>query len=227
MGPGDRTVAGEDPAFAGQAIYSRRFLALYDALVYGFNSPVLWRCSKARMVELYDEHVSARHLDVGVGSGGLLDACRFPAAAPEVTLMDMNPNSLAVTAARLARHRPRTVTANALAPWPVEAASFDSVALSHLVHCLPGAIPEKAAVFEHARTALAPGGTLFGATILGRGVDLSRPARLMTAVCNRRGVLSNRDDDPADLDAVLARVFDAHELRIRGAVGLFSARAAA
>lgn len=108
------------------------------------------------MVELYDENVSRRHLDVGVGSGGLLDACRFPVAAPEVTLMDMNPDSLAVTAARLSRYRPRTVQGNAMEPWPVAPASFDSVALSHLVHCLPGAIPDKAAAFEHARLARAP-----------------------------------------------------------------------
>jgi hypothetical protein len=148
-------------------------------------------------------------------------------AAPEITLMDMNPNSLAVTAARLDRYRPRAVQGNALEPWPVASASFESVALSHLVHCLPGSIPEKAAVFEHARAVRAPGGTLFGATILGRGVELTGPARLMLAASNRRGVLSNRDDDPADLDAVRGHVSDAHELRIRGAVALFAARAAA
>jgi len=141
--------------------------------------------------------------------------------------MDMNPNSLAVTAARLDRYRPRAVQGNALEPWPVASASFESVALSHLVHCLPGSIPEKAAVFEQARAVRAPGGTLFGATILGRGVELSGPARLMLAASNRRGVLSNRDDDPADLDAVRGHVSDAHELRIRGAVALFAARAAA
>lgn len=212
--------------FPGQAIYSRPFLAVYDALVYGFNSPVLWRCRKERMVALYDEHVSGRHLDVGVGSGALLDACRFPVAAPRITLMDMNPNSLAVTAARVARYAPQTVRANALAPWPVEPASCDSVALSHLVHCLPGAIPEKAVVFEHARSALAPGGTLFGATILGRGVEHSWLARQALAASNRRGVLGNRDDDSADLDAVLGDLFAAHELRIRGAVALFAARVA-
>ena len=43
----------------------------------------------------------------------------------------------------------------------------------------------------------------------------------MMGASNRRGVLSNRGDDPADLDAVLGRIFDAHELRIRGAVALF------
>jgi hypothetical protein len=73
--------------------------------------------------------------------------------------------------------------------------------------------------------ALAPGGTLFGATILGRGVELNGPARLMLAASNRRGVLSNRDDDPADLDAVLGELFASHQLRIRGAVALFTATA--
>ena len=214
-----------DPAIAGQAIYSRRFLAFYDALIYGFNSPVLWRCDKARMVALYDEHVSGRHLDVGVGSGALLDACRFPVAAPEITLLDMNENSLAVTAARLGRYRPRTVQGNALEPWPLEPASFDSVALSHIVHCLPGAMADKAPAFEHARDALAPGGTVFGATILGRGVELSPLARAALAASNRRGVLSNLEDDPAALDAILGRTFGDHDLRIRGAVALFAARA--
>lgn len=213
----------DDPAVAGQAIYSRPFLTVYDTLVYGFNSPVLWRCRKARMVELYDAQVSGRHLDVGVGSGALLDACRFPVAKPEITLLDMNSNSLAVTAARLARYAPRTVQGNALEAWPLETGAFDSVALAHIVHCLPGAMADKQPVFEHARAALAPGGVLFGATILGHGVELSLPARSALALSNRRGVLSNREDDPAALDAVLARVFSRHELHIRGAVALFTA----
>ena len=77
------TVDREDPAHAGQAVYTRSFLSVYDAIVYGFNSPVLWRCPKSRLVEHYDAHVSARHLDIGVGTGVLLDAARFPVAAPE------------------------------------------------------------------------------------------------------------------------------------------------
>jgi hypothetical protein len=36
-------------------------------------------------------------------------------------------------------------------------------------------------------------------------------------------VLSNRDDDPADLDALLSELFPSHQLRIRGAVALFTA----
>jgi SAM-dependent methyltransferase len=223
VGAGDGTRAGVDPAEAGQAIYSPAFLRCYDALVYGFNHPVLWRCSKRRLVENYERNVGARHLDVGVGTGALLDACRFPAVEPRITLLDMNPNSLAATAARLARYSPETRRGNALEPWPVDAGSFDSVSLTHIVHCLPGPMAAKEPAFAEARQALAPGGSLFGATILGRGVPLTPGARLMMAASRRRGLIDNAEDDPAGLDAVLARTFPRHEIRVRGAVALFSA----
>ena len=35
------TVDRDDPAHAGQAVYTRGFLSVYDAVVYGFNSPYL------------------------------------------------------------------------------------------------------------------------------------------------------------------------------------------
>jgi hypothetical protein len=105
----DRTAALDrlDPAHAGQAVYTQGFLSVYDAVVYGFNSPVLWRCPKARVVAHYD-------------------ACRFPVAAPELTLMDLKPNSLAAAARRLARYAPaarcsarRSVAkASRSHPWP-------------------------------------------------------------------------------------------------------------
>ncbi len=97
--------------------------------------------------------------------------------APQITLMDLNPNSLDAAARRLARYAPRTHRANVLDPWGLPQGSFDSVAMCHLLHCLPGAIPEKAVVFEHALGALAPGGVLFGATLLGEGVEHTWLAR--------------------------------------------------
>ena len=169
------TVDRDDPAHAGQAVYSRGFLSVYDAFVYGFNHPVLWRCSKARLVEHYDEHLSARHLDIGVATGALLDAATFPVAAPEVTLMDLNPNSLAAASARIARYEPRTHQANVLEDWRLEPGTYDSVAMTHLLHCLPGPMSAKGVVFEHAHRALTSGGTLFGVTILGKDVEMTRP----------------------------------------------------
>lgn len=219
------SVSPSDPAFAGQAFYSPLGLKAYDALAYGFNSTVLWRCPRWRLVELYDQNVSGRHLDIGVATGSILDACRFPVADPELTLMDLNPHSLAAAARALGRYAPRTHQANVLEPWGLPAGAFDSVAMCHLLHCIPGEMPQKAVAFEHAKAVLAPGGVLFGATIFGKGVRLSRPARAMTVLGNRRGVLSNLGDGPAELDAALGASFPSRRLWIRGAVGLFLAQA--
>jgi ubiquinone/menaquinone biosynthesis C-methylase UbiE len=221
---GNRPIDREDPAHAGQAVYSRGFLSVYDVFAYGFTHPVLWRCRKGRLVEHYDANVSARHLDIGVGTGTLLDACRFPVAAPEVTLMDLNPNSLAAASRRLARYAPRTHRANVLEDWRLEPGTYDSVAMTHLLHCLPGTMAEKGVAFEHARRALAPGGTLFGVTILGKGVRISPLAHAVMALSNRRGILHNWADGPAELDAALARVFPEREIRIHGTLALFTAR---
>jgi SAM-dependent methyltransferase len=218
------TVDRDDPAHAGQAVYSRGFLSVYDAFVYGFNHPVLWRCSKARLVEHYDQHLSARHLDIGVATGALLDAATFPVAAPEVTLMDLNPNSLAAAAARIARYEPRTHQANVLEDWRLEPGTYESVAMTNLLHCLPGPMSAKGVAFEHAHRALAPGGTLFGVTILGKDVDRSPLAAAMIELSNARGILDNRGDGPTELDAALAAAFPHHEIHIRGLLALFSAR---
>jgi len=212
-----------DPAYAGQAIYRKSFLTIYDAIAYGFNYPVVWRCRKERLDDLYTANVSARHLDVGVAAGRLLDECRFPVADPEITLMDLNPNSLQAAAERLARYAPRTVRANALEPWPLPPGGFDSVALMNLLHCMPGTIAEKAVALDHAAAVLAPGGVCFGATILGTAAAPSPLARFLLAVGNRDGALSNLDDRAGDLDAALSRSFDEHRVSIVGCVALFTA----
>jgi SAM-dependent methyltransferase len=221
---GNRPIDKGDPAHAGQAIYSRGALAAYDAVVYGFNCPVLWRCPKARLVEHYDANVSARHLDIGVGTGALLDAARFPVARPEITLMDLNPNSLAAAARRIERYAPRTHQANVLEDWRLEPESYESIAMTHLLHCLPGSMAEKGVAFERARHALAPGGTLFGVTILGKGVPISPLARAAIGLSNSRGILHNWDDGPAELDAALGAVFPEREVRLHGTCALFRAR---
>jgi ubiquinone/menaquinone biosynthesis C-methylase UbiE len=219
------SVQRSDPAYAGQAIYTRGFLTIYDTLVYGFNSPVLWRCPKRRFLDLYDEHVSAKHLDIGVGTGRLLDECRFPVPAPQITLMDLNRNSLASAARRLARYAPHTHQANVLEPWDLPAQSFDSVGMSHLLHCLPGAIPQKTVAFRYARQALSPGGVLFGASILGERDLHTSLSWLALKASNRKGVLSNAHDTLTDLERALAQTFASHHLEIVGAVALFSAQA--
>ncbi len=211
------------PVYTSRAVYARLALRAYDAVVYGFNCPFVWRCRKSRLIELYDTHVSGRHLDIGVATGRLLHECRFPVAAPQITLMDLNPVALEVASRRLARYGPRTHKANVLDEWALSPESFDSVGMCNVIHCLPGSMPEKAIVFEHAHKALASGGVLFGATILGQGVEHNRLSRAVLRGSNRRGIVSTDNDSLKDLDAALGRVFDTHEIQVQGVIALFSA----
>lgn len=215
----------ESSAYAGQAPYSRSFLLVYDLLAFGYNLPVLWRCPGKYFRQLYDENAGARHLDIGVGTGYLLDRCHFPSEAPEITLMDMNPNSLRFAARRIRRYSPRTHRANVLEPWGLPEQTFDSVAMTNLLHCVPGTLSDgKAVVFEHAQGVLAPGGTLFGATVLGTEADHTKRSMKTMERYNDRGSFCNLDDRREDLEAGLSAVFDAHEVEVQGAVALFTAR---
>src|SRR4051794_1502272 len=94
---------------AGQAIYTRSTLALYDALVLGLSNRFIWRCPTARLLDLYDAHVTANHLEVGVGTGYFLDRCRFPSEHPRLVLLDLNRNCLEATRRRVRRFRPLAV----------------------------------------------------------------------------------------------------------------------
>jgi ubiquinone/menaquinone biosynthesis C-methylase UbiE len=223
----DVAVATKESAHPGQASYSRPALRFYDLFVFHYNLPVIWRCSKERLLRLYDEHVGVRHLDIGVGTGYLIDRCDFPSETPEITLMDLNPNSLNHAARRLERYSPRVHRANVMEPWRLSKQAFDSVAMVNLLHCVPGTMSDKAIIFEHAQSVLAPGGALFGATVLGAEADHTRHSRRVMARFNRRGIFSNLDDRREDLEAALSEAFAVHEVEIQGAVALFTARKAA
>jgi methyltransferase family protein len=148
---GNTKLSTDDPAWAGAALYSRRNLRFYD-FGLAFNCRVFWRCPRSRLVELYDAHVSGRHLDIGVATGWLLDACRFPIAEPAITLMDLNPDTLAAASERLARYRPTTHQANALEPFGLPEKSFDSVGMSLLLHCQARCPPRRRSSSTRARS---------------------------------------------------------------------------
>ena len=91
---------------AGQAAYTPLTLRIYDWFVLGFSNRFLWRCPTSELEALYDRNVSARHLDIGVGTGYFLDKAAWPVADPEITLVDLNPHSLDAAARRIARFSP-------------------------------------------------------------------------------------------------------------------------
>lgn len=218
------TVSSEQ-ILAGQAIYTRRTLAAYDFVVLGVSNRFIWKCPTRRLAAHYDEHVSANHLDVGVGTGYFLDGCRFPVPAPRVALMDLNPEALAFAARRIARYAPETYRRNVLEPIALETGKFDSVGINYLLHCLPGSIESKAAVFDHLKALMNPGAVLFGSTLLQGGVVRSRLAKGLMAAYNKKGVFSNRDDHLAGLEQALKRRFRQVSIQVAGCAALFSCRA--
>ena len=218
-------VASDATTHAGQAIYSRRgALALYDLVVLGLSNPLIWRCPTQRILALYHAHASDAHLDVGVGTGWYLDHCRFPSATPRVGLLDLNADALAAASRRIARYRPEIYQADVLRPITVPAAPFRSIALTYLLHCLPGAISQKAAMtLDHLAPLLRPGGTVFGATLLSVGVRRSRAAHALMRFYNQRGVFSNGQDSPEALRMVLENRFQKVSLEVVGCAALFVA----
>jgi len=219
------TTQNESAAQAGARIYSGSNLRFYDLLILRVSNTFVWRCPSVRILDFYNINVSANHLDIGVGTGYFLDKCHFPSVQPQISLLDLNPASLKVTAKRLERYHPATYVANILDPLRMSLPTFDSIGLSYLIHCLPGSMPEKLAIFRNLRPRLNPGGVLFGTTILGKGVPRNLIAKALISLYNKTGIFGNANDNLADLEQALRESFQSYTLSVVGCVAFFAAKA--
>jgi hypothetical protein len=222
---GSHLSASDDRVLQGQSVYTPRTLRFYDWLVLGLSNRFIWRCPTRKLRQLYDSHLSDNHLEVGVGTGYFLQR-RFPSENPRLVLMDLNPHCLEATAERVRRYNPLCLRRNVLEPIPPDCPVFRSIGFNYVLHCLPGAMKEKAVAFDHLKPLLAPGGVLFGSTLLSGGVPRNKAARSLMAFYNRKGIFSNQSDSLEDLHAALAARFDDFELRTVGCAALFVARMA-
>lgn len=215
-----------DQVAAGHAFYTRRSLALYDLAILGYFSRVAWRCPARRIVDHYDHHVSANHLDVGVGTGYFLDHCRFPASSgpPRVTLLDISSACLDAATKRIAHLHPETIMANVLQPIEYDGPRFDSVGLNYVLHCLPGDMQSKAVAIDHLTALANPGASVFGATLLHDGVPRNWLARQVMARNNAHGIFSNTHDDLDGLRSALAERLSDVSVTTVGCVAVFSGR---
>ncbi len=209
---------------AGQAVYSRRVLAFYDLLVLRFSNRCVWRCPTPRLLELYNEHITANHLEVGVGTGYFLDKAVFPSPGPRLALMDLNPNCLEAAARRVARYQPETLRRNVLQPICYADGRFDSIAVNYVLHCLPGAMSDKAVVFDHLKPLLNAGGVVFGSTLLAEGVRRGWLARRLMRFYNRKGIFANRADSLDALRQALAARFSTSHVETIGCAAIFWAK---
>jgi len=211
-----------DPSVAaGAAVYSKGTLLVYDLFALGFANAFVWRCPSRLILDFYNEHISANHLDAGVGTGYFLDRCQFPCSNPRIVLVDLNQNCLEMASHRLARYRPASHLANVMEPLQIDGPGFDSIGLGYLLNCLPGPMTSKRVVFDNLKHLLNEDAIVFGSTILGAGVKQNLLARGLTKAYNSRGIFSNTTDNQSDLEAILQHSFQDYSIRMEGCVALF------
>ena len=209
---------------AGQAVYTKLNLAMYDLWVIGISNHFIWQCPSSYLLDFYNQHISGNHLDIGVGTGFFLDKCIFPIPNPRIVLMDLNPNSLEVTSRRVSRYNPVPYQVNILDPINLNLQGFDSVGLNYLLHCLPGTITTKSIVFKNLRPLLNPGGVIFGSTILNTGVKPSFIAQNFMNFYNRVQIFDNKNDSLEELKKIMSENFAEYSVKVMGCVALFWGR---
>lgn len=209
---------------AGAAVYTRATLMAYDLWVLGLSNRYAWACPTRTLLTHFGNHASGRHLDIGVGTGYLLRHARFPVARPDIALADLNAASLAAAARRIRHLSPSTHRVDVMQAFSLPGAPFASASMNYLLHCLPGRFADKAPAVRNAAAHLRPGGTLFGATILGEGVRHNLFGRTLMGVYNARGIFSNREDSVEALHAILEPELEDVDVQVVGRVALFAGR---
>jgi len=210
-----------DPAYRGQADYSPLLLKLYDPIVIGILARLFWRFPADRLPDEYRARIRERHLDVGPGTGYLIDHSGIPDGR-HITIVDPNPNVLRHATRRLRRLDVTAIEADVLKPLPVDGL-FDSAALCLVIHCLPGPLSRKAIAVANIAAVLAPDGVLFGASVLGRSGQHTWLGRRVLAAFNRRGAFDNLDDSEEGIREILAASFEHVEMETFRSIVVFSA----
>jgi SAM-dependent methyltransferase len=212
-----------DPSYKGQAGYNPLLLAIYDVWVLKFMARAVWKTPIPPVVERYRRYLGSRHLDVGPGTGYFIEKAG-PPAGTAITLLDPNPHVLKHVSRRLASMAPATVEADVMKPLPVDG-PFDSAALSFVLHCLRGPMPNKATAVRNIANVLTPDGVLFGGTVLGLKESHTRPARAFLWAVNKKGDFDNLEDTVDGLRGILDASFRDVEIEVAGSAALFSATA--
>jgi SAM-dependent methyltransferase len=211
----------DDPAYAGQRDYGPLLLNVYDPIVVGQVSRIVWRTQPGPLLDRFRERVRPNHLDVGPGTGYFLDKSGLPDGSA-ITILDPNPNVLKHVSKRLTRFKVTAVEADVLKPLPV-AGPFDSAALHLVIHCLPGPIERKQLAVNNVAAVLAPDGVFFGASVLGIPGPHTRLARGVLKVFNKQGGFDNLDDTEESLRTMLGSAFEQVQIETIGAVAVFAA----
>lgn len=204
-----------------QQYFNKFSLFFYDWLLYGLISKYAWGCSTKCLDDHYAKNISDNHLEVGVGTGYLLNRVTFPGGKPRLGLMDLSQSCLEKTSDKVARYQPEIYVQNLLEPVTAEIKPFESISINYVMHCVPGSFQEKGVAFQHLKPLLSQNGILFGTSVLSQGVPKNLFARMVLAILNRLGVFNNKHDNRDDLRDCLAAHFRYVDLQVVGCTAVF------
>jgi len=219
-------------------LYTPFALKVYDFWVLWLSNTWAWRCpTKSILLPFYERHLasSEHHLDVGAGTGYYPANVLTKSKLKSVTLMDLNPSTLAHAENRIKANGYKGgvegVIHNAFEKFPEESemrGKFDSISLYYVLHCLPGKFPSKVEIVARSLAdGLTENGVFYGSTILasvpsGQGHNLF--GRLLMNFYNKKQIFGNEEDDVAGLKTGLEAVFEEVEIEVVWMVALFTCR---
>ncbi|UKZ76199.1 hypothetical protein TrVFT333_003896 [Trichoderma virens FT-333] len=179
---------------------------------------------------LFKSALGTKHLDIGVGTGYYpANAVRTQTPCKEITLVDLNPNTLNLAVSRISAAQKNikvhSVVADATEPLPLPSGQkFDSVSIFYLLHCIAGPPERKNRVFDLLKDHVAEGGVLVGTTILGEERPMNWFARRLMTIYNEKGIFDNWKDSKSVFEDGLRRNFGEVDIQIIGRTMVFTAR---
>jgi hypothetical protein len=101
---------------------------------------------------------------------------------------------------------------------------LDSISLFYLFHCMPGPVAEKTKLIGRLAHCLnEEDGILYGATLLGKGLQYNWFGRYLMSLYNKKGLFDNFGDGQEDFEDALNANFDRVETVLVGRALLFTA----
>ncbi|MGQ4006502.1 class I SAM-dependent methyltransferase [Francisellaceae bacterium CB300] len=206
-------------SFFGQKIYSKTMLKFYNFYVLFFNNNYVWKCKTSNLLQNYEEHLSANHLDIGVGTGYYLDKVRDKIS--KLTLVDLNDNCLDKVKGMFKNKSVETIKFDILGTLPKEYhKKFDSISFNYLIHCIPNTSANKSEAFENVARMLTNDGVAFGSTIIN---DYKNTLATKTArKFNEKKIFDNTNDTYKTIEKCLESNFNKYSLSQIGSVCIFS-----
>jgi len=217
-------VINDAKVIRSQRYFNKLSLAIYDLVLYGFISKYAWGASIQRLDAHYRKYVTSNHLEVGVGTGYLLNRIEFPKPMPRLALMDLSVACLKKTKSTVSRYVPEIYVQNLLEPMRHNIRPFESIGINYVLHCVPGDIHHKCQGLLQLKTLLKPDGILFGTTVLSKGVSKNILARPAMWLFNMLGVFNNRQDSATDLEKFLRTHFQILEFELIGVTAFFAVK---